>query len=209
MSDLQPRLIVLPHPIHFHINPTDCHAHNNINIIIKWSLNPLERRVPYPKSRSRLASDVPQPVPPAWASNTVLPTRASRSQDGFRAGFREQAPFAVSLTTPVYMRKPVQNAEEEDDGRRMTPKEKALNVRRAQKMTKTFGQAPPHALFQITINNASSTKISINIDFDLTSTTSSLRRQSTTDTLSVPRSPAVVPPQRRGQRIHSHCRDRP
>ncbi|KAG8942075.1 hypothetical protein FRC04_003878 [Tulasnella sp. 424] len=129
-------------------------------------------------------------LPPAWASDTVLPTRTSRSQDGFEQDSESRHLLSVSPTTPVYIRKPVRDAEEEDDGRRMTPKEKALNVRRAQKMTKKFGQAPPHALFQITTNNASSTKISINIDLDLTST-SSLRRQSTTYTLSVPRSPAA------------------
>ncbi|KAG8951360.1 hypothetical protein FRC04_006131 [Tulasnella sp. 424] len=124
---------------------------------------------------------------PAWASDIVLPTRASRSQDGFEQDSESMHLLSVSPTTPVYIRKPVRNVDEEDEGRRMTPKEKALNVRRAQKMTK----ASPHALFQITTNNASSTKISINIDLDLTSTTSSLRRQSTTYTLSVPRSPAA------------------
>ncbi|KAG8951358.1 hypothetical protein FRC04_006129 [Tulasnella sp. 424] len=130
-------------------------------------------------------------LPPAWASDTVLPTRTSRSQDGFEQDSESRHLLSVSPITPVYIRKPVQSAEEEDDGRRMTPKDKASNVRRAQKMTKKFGQAPPHALFQITTNNASSTKISINIDLDLTSTTFSLRRKSTTYTLSVPCSPAA------------------
>ncbi|KAG8939255.1 hypothetical protein FRC04_006743 [Tulasnella sp. 424] len=121
-------------------------------------------------------------LPPAWASDTILPTRASKSQDRFEQS-SESKHLSVSPTTPVYIRKPARNVDEEEEGRRMTPKEKALNVRRAQKMARNFGQAPPHALFQITTNNASSTKISINIDLDLTST-SSLR-------LSVPRTPAA------------------
>ncbi|KAG8939257.1 hypothetical protein FRC04_006745 [Tulasnella sp. 424] len=182
--------------------------HEQVQVVVEP-----ERRVPPPKSANAGAAhtadeaDLPATgrspsrgtdwtstvatLPPPWASDTVLPTRTSRSQDGFEQDSESRHLLSVSPTTPMYIRKPMRSAEEVDDGRGVTPKEKALNVRRAQKMTKKFGQAPPHALFQITTNDASSTKISLNFDLDLSSTTSSLRRQSTTYILSVPRSPAA------------------
>ncbi|KAG9045394.1 hypothetical protein FS837_006385 [Tulasnella sp. UAMH 9824] len=129
-------------------------------------------------------------LPPAWASDIVLPTRASKSMDVDQDSESRHL-LAASPTTPMPIRRAARSLEEDDEVRRMTPKEKSLNVRRAQKMTKKFGQAPPHTLFQITTNNPSSTRISINIDLELSSTTSSLRRHSTTYTLSVPRSPAA------------------
>ncbi|KAG8978566.1 hypothetical protein FRB90_008384 [Tulasnella sp. 427] len=125
-------------------------------------------------------------LPPAWASDVVLPRRAkSHDEESERKHLLGESPTTSAARMSL----------DEGRTRMMSASEKRLNVRRAQKMTKKFGQAPPHTLFQITTNheNASSTRISINIDLDLTSPTTSLRRHSTTTTytISVPRSPAA------------------
>ncbi|KIO16095.1 hypothetical protein M407DRAFT_26968 [Tulasnella calospora MUT 4182] len=84
--------------------------------------------------------------------------------------------LTANPTTQVHPHKGVRNVEEKDARRsRMTPEGKELGHSEG---TKKFGQAPPHALLQITTNNASSTKIGVNIDLGLSSTTSSLRRHS-------------------------------
>ncbi|KAG8905596.1 hypothetical protein FRB99_008594 [Tulasnella sp. 403] len=68
---------------------------------------------------------------------------------------------------------------------RMSAKEKSLNVRRAVKMTQKFGEAPPHALFQIT-NTAPKAIVSAN---NATKASDALSPPASARYLAPPRSP--------------------